>query len=457
MKDESLTDAQRFPGLSERGWSTLRWMREHQNAPRFNHRCGDRLDAAARLRVRHFEEELMAAREDWSTPGAPNWVEKFAQFCLREVPIYRSSAKIAWTHFSDLPTTSREDLARAPWDFVPDCAALDDLIIYNTTGTTGHPLDILAHPEFSAKYLPILKMALAKLGISIEQELENKDRRVAMILVCAQKSTFTFATVTSVWNERGYIKINLEASQWREPNDCAKFLEACDPLILSGDPLSFSQLLKTTVALAPRALVSTAMTLSNGLKTELENRFSCPVLNLYSTNETGPLALKTSSGWEVLPHDIFVEVLRPDGAQCAAGERGEIAITGGRNCFLPLLRYRTGDFAVLENKSTPLGVQQVLKDFEGRAPIIFRGANGKTINNIDVTYALNSFALAQWALRQNADYSLQLRVRGSTSFEELERALRKLFGASQVVLIEELKPGARDKVVSYSSDLNFQS
>lgn len=451
--DPTLTDAERFPGLSERGRNTLHWMQQHPNAPRFNHRCGDRLDEAARVRVRDFETELLSPREEWAAQGLPSWVSDYARFCVQEVHLYRRKME-GWSgDFFACPTTVRAELGRAPWEFVPDSTSLDNLIIYNTTGTTGHPLDILAHPEFSSKYLPILKLALDRLGVSIDEELQQPERRVAMVLVCAQQSTFTFATVTSFWNECGYIKINLEESEWRNENDCARFLEECDPLVLSGDPLSFAQLLKTNVELKPRALVSTAMALSDGLKKELEARFDCPVANLYSTNETGPLAISTAGGWEILPHDVFVEVLRPDGSPCAAGERGEIAITGGRNPFLPLLRYRTGDFARLENRTTPHGTRQYLMDFEGRAPVIFRGANGEAINNINVTYALRDFPLAQWALHQNADGSLLLRVRGSAPSEELESALQNLFNGGMKISIEELPSGARDKVVSYSSDL----
>src|SRR5690606_36520549 len=146
--------------------------------------------------------------------------------------------------------------------------------------------------------------------------------------------------------ESGYIKLNLMESEWREARDRAAFLNECDPLLIGGDPISFSQLLQLNdLKIRPRALISTAMTLSSALEKRLQEYFGCPVVDLYSMNETGPLAVRISKNeWEVLPHDVFVEVLDAGGNPST---RGEVVLTGGRNPFLPLLRYRTGDWAEL--------------------------------------------------------------------------------------------------------------
>ena len=43
--------------------------------------------------------------------------------------------------FTALPTCERGDLNRDFVSFVPDGEPLDDLIVYETAGTTGHPVD----------------------------------------------------------------------------------------------------------------------------------------------------------------------------------------------------------------------------------------------------------------------------------------------------------------------------
>ena len=59
----------------------------------------------------------------------------------------------------------------------------------------------------------------------------------------------------------------------------------------------------------PQAMFSTAVAMSRNLKSRLEQAYSCPIIDLYSLTETGPIACwdANGDGYRVLPHDIFVE------------------------------------------------------------------------------------------------------------------------------------------------------
>jgi phenylacetate-CoA ligase len=137
-----------------------------------------------------------------------------------------------------------------------------------------------------------------------------------------------------------------------------------------------------------------------------------------------------------VPHDLYVEILDAEGEVCATGERGEITVTCARNPFLPLLRYRTGDYAALEVEDG----QPVLIGFEGRQPVTFVTTAGKLVNNIDVTQALEALPLGQFSLHQHADGALLFKARGG-DFEAaaIERALHRLFGFQQPLRVEELE------------------
>jgi phenylacetate-CoA ligase len=86
-----------------------------------------------------------------------------------------------------------------------------------------------------------------------------------------------------------------------------------------------------------------------GLAQQLRARFECPVLDLYTINETGPIGVHdaVSGGHVLLQHRLFVELLDSNGHHQPPGTRGEITITGGFNFCLPVVRYRTGDQASL--------------------------------------------------------------------------------------------------------------
>ncbi len=434
----------RFPLITEAGYRTLRGLEEHPHAPRYTHPGYHRLSPGGLEGARAFAREIEESTPRWQPGEIPGWLPSFVEHCFREIPLYRRWGS-APDSFFDLPTTSRADLNSEPWAFVPDSQSLEELVIYNTSGVTGHPLSILTHPDVLALYIPLWQRTLALAGVPLALE----PGRLALAYVSYQKQTYTYAAVSPLLNDAGLIKINLHPDEWRDPADRAKFLDECNPQIYTGTPLAFTQLAKLTLNVQPKALISTSMTLSEGLKAELEARFGCPVIDVYSTNETGPMGMSANlAGFKLLQPRLYVEILDSDEHPCPPGTRGEITVSGGFNPFLPLLRYRTGDFAALAfNGNVPQ-----LVGLEGRTPVTFRANDGQLINNIDVSIALRPYAIGQFQLHQFADGVLRLRRREANVDDETLRAvLLDLFGRGQQLTIEDLTD--EEKVRQYTSDL----
>ncbi len=438
----------RFPLLTAAGQARLRRLQEHPHAPRYNHQGVDRLSAAGLARVAAFEAALTAEPRGWRHGEAPAWLADFAAVCFREVPAYRAYGPQP-SSFFDIPTCERADLSRAPWEFVPDSLALEGLTVFQTSGATGHPLDIITHPEVLAHYLPLLRAALARHGVTLDDAQDGDADYVALAVVSDQATTYTYAAVSAYLNQAGLVKLNLRAADWRDPADRARFLDDCRPAVITGDPVSLAALAELPLTHRPRALASTSMALLPGLRQKLVARFGCPVVDIYSLNESGPVAAQgpDGAGWQVLSHRLYVEILDANGAPCPPGMRGEVVVSGGFNPFLPLLRYRTGDHAWLD-LSQPR--QAVLRDLEGRSPVIFRAVDGRAINNIDITAALKPLALAQFALHQAAEGALRLRVRGGYDAAAVRAALAGVFGAGLALTIAPL--AADDKVRQYSAE-----
>ena len=438
----------RFPLLTAAGQARLRRLQEHPHAPRYNHLGVDRLSAAGLARVRAFEAALNRAPRGWRPGETPGWLADLVDFCFREVPAYRAYGPRP-PRLEDIPISEREELSRAPWTFVPDSAPLEGLTVFQTSGVTGHPLNILTHPETLAHYLPLLRAALARHGVTLDDAREQDPDYTALAVVSDQATTYTYAATSSYLNGAGLVKLNLRAADWRDPDDRARFLDDCRPAVISGDPVALATLADLPLAHRPRALVSTSMALLPGLAARLRARFGCPVVDIYSMNETGPIAARgrDADGWELLSHRLYVEILDDEGAPCPPGTRGEVVVSGGFNPYLPLLRYRTGDHAALDLSRAG---QAVLRDLEGRSPVVFRATDGRRVNNIDVTAALKPLALPQFALHQAADGALRLRVRGPADEAALRAALAGVFGAEAALTIEPL--AADDKVRQYSAE-----
>jgi phenylacetate-CoA ligase len=440
------TDAERYPTLTEHGRRMLQFLREHPHAPLYRNESGNRLTAENVERARAFEREVLAAPFEWRPGQPPPWLPAFIARCYDEVPHYQRLGPPP-PRLEDVPTVSRADLSRDIAPFVPDSVAVDELINFRTTGTTGHPLVLASHPLVAAGYLAVHKRALRRFGI----ELRHGRGQVGVVLLGLQRQCFTYVSVTPTMDESGLAKINLHPDDWRDPADRARYLDALAPEVLTGDPLAFAELATLPMRWRPRALLSTSMALRPASRRALEERFGCPVLDVYSMNEAGPIAVfdGREGGPVLLQPGMFVEILGRDGRPVSPGERGEITLTGGFNPCLPLLRYRTGDYAALRFGAG----EPVLVDLEGRPPVRFRTMLGEWLNNIEVTHALSRFALTQFTLHQAASGNLEFRVTGARGEEDAIRtALESLFGSAQSLTIES-DARFEDKVVQYTSEI----
>lgn len=446
MKTELFTDADRYPTLSEGGRQMLAFLREHPHAPFFRNTSGNRLTAEDVQRVREFEDQVSNAPLGWSMTERPAWLSDFVDQCLTDVPFYQRYGSTP-AEFLDLPTISRADLSGDIAQFVPDSSPIDRLINFRTSGTTGHPLLLASHPVVAASYLAFHKRALRRVGV----ELSYGRGQVGVVLVGFQRNCFTYVSVTPTMDDSGLAKINLHPSDWREPGDRGRYLDALAPEIYTGDPISFAELATLDLQTRPLALLSTSMTLLPAMRMKLEGKFSCPVLDLYSMNEAGPVGVAdaTLGGHVLLQPKLYVEILDDYGRPVPAGVRGEVTLTGGFNFCLPLLRYRTGDYAAL----TDMGSELVLIGLEGRPPVRFRTASGEWLNNIEITHALQRLALPQFSLNQESDGSLEFRFAGPHHNEvQIKNALLELFGQTQLLSIKS-DAVFEGKVTQYASKL----
>ena len=435
----------------------------HPCAPLWNHRAKDNLSARDLGDLRIFRQLLSenpcSCFKNISDSALCEWVEKR---CYNSPYFYRRlrNSKIGSEEWFNVPTMSREDLVSNLEEIIPNDAPLQELRTYRTAGTTGHPV-IVPHSKVSvACYQAFLEYALSLSGINCEFE----PNRVACFLIGAQSRTVTYATTLSYWNNAGFAKLNLDKAQWKRSFDSAFYISEFNPLFLNGDPISFSKLLELDVDISPKALITTAVALSGGLRDRLEKRFNCPVIDWYSLTETGPIACKlpNSSGYKVIAPDLLVECLDQDGYPVSNNGIGEITVTGGRNPFLPLIRYRTGDFGRLIQ--SPNG-EQFIVDLEGRKPVLFKRIDGSRLNSVDIAACLRPYPIVQYQFFQQKNLNCEITLR-ITSVKDIEwlaalkTNLSNLLGSSDLIDLKiDQNLGQRNygaKIRPYRSELIFE-
>lgn len=110
--------------------------------------------------------------------------------------------------------------------------------------------------------------------------------------------------------------------------------------------------------------------------------FNCTVCHYYGHTERLAFGgnCHLSEQYHLHPEYGFVEVITEDGEWAKEGEEGEIVATGFDNMVMPLIRYRTEDFAIRGGDSCECGRQfPMLKKIMGRAEDYVYLTNGKKI------------------------------------------------------------------------------
>ncbi|MHA1299701.1 MAG: phenylacetate--CoA ligase family protein [Candidatus Helarchaeota archaeon] len=446
----------------------IKEIKEHEHSPIWNTEADDMLDEQTLSELDEFDEELneytknLEARSSYLKENIPRLLD----YAKKHIQYIKEKDISKFANLSDFPTTDRSILAATPWKLVPDDLDYSKLIVYNTSGTTGEPVSVPQHPLSVAAYVSLIKRVLAFWDIKTDFSPD----KVGIALVGYQKHTVTFPCTLKALNDTIFIKINLNEDDWREAYDSYRFLSDVKPEIMTGDPLSFSKLAHIGdqidyPRIKPKALITTAVALTDGVRSRIKDAFQAPVIDFYSLTETGPIGYKCrlGKGYHILTHDIKIEVLNREGAICKPGEIGEITVTGGRNPYFPLIRYRTGDWGRINYDTCPCGdpMPRIL-DLEGREPVQFLTIDNKVVNNVDISAALKPFPILQFTFHQDSKRNCELRVKFAggivqPSTNDLKEAIFHVMGKNiplRVIIdpkLGEKKPSG--KVVPFSAEI----
>jgi len=446
----------RIPLLKPAWHSNYMRLLENPFAPRWNAQCGDRIQKDDLEFIDRFARELNTNRA--ARQGVPQSIMNFLHVMRRRSAFFQEKLEdlSLEKEFANIPRMERADLQNKLQNVIPFDEPLDRLVVNPTSGTTGQPIQAPNHPKAVGCYIPLILFALERHGV--RPVLDSTT--VAAVQICAQKKTITYATVHSQADGAGFAKINLNPTEWRNDDHPQQFLTQTAAQFLTGDPFSFLEAKRSGLVVNALALVSTALALDVESRRSLEGWAACPVVDFYSMNESGPIAYSCPvdpGSFHVLPPDLYVEVAHPDVTLCRPGERGEILLTGGRNPFLPLLRYRTGDFAKMNFGACVCGdVAPRLQGLSTRQTVIFEDARGGSINPVDIARILRGYPILQHRIKQNRDKSLEVNLRVDniwTDFAEnsMKEEIVTLFGIDSIRISTDLDPTA-GKIVPYEKE-----
>lgn len=420
-----LSDATRWPTATAAALADLETWRGHPHAPSWTHATGDRLSPEQVDRV--------------LTPLAVDgWLGDHLD-TARQLIYYRDLEGL--DALADFPRVSRADLVRDVSQFVPLDADLSRLVEGSSSGSTGAALVVPDDVEDLARTFHLLVSLVRAEGIDWQPD----PRRLALAYVVHQRDAFTYASVISSFGQRPMARVNLDPRTWADVASRAEFLADANPQVISGDPASLEALLDADLrgAVKPLAVFSGAAALTAPLRAALAAAFDCPVFDIYGLHETRPIAVRTDDGpFRVLDRRVHVEILDEAGLPVSPGEVGEIVVTSGENQLLPLVRYRSGDFARLV--ALP-GDGIGLADLQGRENVTFISGAGAAVASLDLTQHLQAHGALGWSVEQGPDGATMARIVGGDR-AAIATALRNLLDGVDIEVVEvatirDLGPG----------------
>jgi phenylacetate-CoA ligase len=395
-------------------------------------------------------------RSQWSDPSGLRRrqeakLRRLLDHAWRTVPYHRYRLERAGVTPADihglddlarLPVTTKADLQAAGEDATLS-SAFDPakLVREHTSGSTGRPFTAAFDRAFVTVRKALFLRVLATAGYRLHDRLmlitsdrHKPDRR---------------------WPPWRYASIEAPPEALMEQFDDFR------PSILYGclTPLRQMALLvrgRRSLAHPPKAVVSTAEGLDPRSRQLLEAAFAAPVYDAYGLTEVGMIAWQcaTRRGYHLAEDTAIVEFLPgPDGAAA------RMIVTNLELMAMPLIRFETGDLAVLANDACPCGRQfRRIRQIEGRAVDCIRLATGRLLSPYRFTLALESIAdIQRYQLIQDDINRFVLRVeaqRGDWAdlAEAACSAIRGLVGPDAVVNIAveanlDPPPGQKFRVV----------
>lgn len=177
-----------------------------------------------------------------------------------------------------------------------------------------------------------------------------------------------------------------------------------------------------------RVAFATGETLYPEQRAVIERVFAAPVANGYGSRDAGFIAHQCPAGsLHLSAEHIVVELIDEEGQPVAAGEKGEIVVTHMATMDFPFIRYRTGDMAVMDDKTCACGRGlPALREVFGRSTDFVRTRSGNTMHALALIYEVRDKAgVRAFKFVQAEDLSLELLLVAAPELtQEVETSIR---------------------------------
>lgn len=190
-------------------------------------------------------------------------------------------------------------------------------------------------------------------------------------------------------------------------------------------------------------IIAMSEALSDHTKQSLEKYFKAPVISRYSNLENGIFSMqlpKHGDNFHINWASYHIELLHPEhDTPVDYGALGRVVITDLFNYCMPIIRYDTGDLAIMCNDEKYFNKAPSFIKVEGRKMDILFDTQGRTQSPY-IVFHMESFPeIKQFQIIQESEKTYILRLNADQEFkaeQELIRIYMNYFGEDAIIKIE---------------------
>jgi len=330
---------------------------------------------------------------------------EFFQYAIKHVPYYKNlveEGKInpleikSILDIEKLPILSKEDVRKNADLLISDEYDINDLIVINTSGTTGKTLNIYISRE-ARRYA---------------YAFFSRFKKWAKLYKGKNNITFAGRTIISpdarppFWRKNLISNNYLFSSYHLTEKNFSHYIDGLNkvkPHYIDSYPSAIYTLAKyikknNLSIFQPKAIITSSETLLDSHRELIEDVFQCPIFDQYGSAEQVVFVSQCEAGsYHIHPEFGHIEVIDDEGKAVSPGETGKFICTGYTNLAMPLIRYDIGDTGILSDKSCSCGRNfPVVKKIIGRTDDILIMADGREVGRLDPVFkGLKSIKEAQ--------------------------------------------------------------
>lgn len=341
-----------------------------------------------------------------------------------------------------LPIVKKDDIKNTPERYVSSYFKKNQLTKIHTSGTTGAPLVVCATKDSIQKNYAFFLRFLNMAGFVAGQPSATFAGRV--IIPPAQ-------TGEPFWRSNRAMNNVLFSSYHISDSTIPAYIQELEQLnvkLIDSYPSAIYSIanfinknsIKHTIR--PKAIITSSETLFDSQRQSIEDAFKCKVFDQYGSAEMVAFISQCNKGaYHANSEYGIVEVLDDDDQPVDYGVPGRLVCTGFLNYAMPLIRYDTGDTAILSEKKCDCGLNfPVIESILGRKDDLLITPSGKMVGRLDPVFKGLSH-IKETQIIQERINKIRVKIVKEPGFthdisEELKKELNRRMGDDVEISID---------------------